>query len=338
MKAVKLVDKKKLEVSEIDKPISSEDKVIIKVSSCGICGSDIHNWDIGQPVGLVMGHEFAGTIVDSGFSSYNVGDRVTALPISPCLKCSACKTGNYQYCQYTWNDGIGLSLNNPGGFSEYLSVRSDMVKKIPDNLSFDEGAMVEPAAVSLHAVNLANIKVGESVLIIGGGVIGLLAAEFAKLNGARYICLVETNDARGRKALNYGVINDYLNAIDDKIIEKLHEKSAGGFDKVIECCGNGAAVTEAIMGCKRGGNVVLVGVSTSNIEIPMVVAVMNEIKLQGSIAYREDEFDKVIKLISDKKIDVLKYIDSKVTLDEVQLSFERLTSGDDDAIKIIVKP
>lgn len=338
MKCVKIVDKKKLEVSEIDKPVSSDDKVIIKVESCGICGSDIHNWDLGEPKGLVMGHEFAGVISDSGFSNFNVGDRVTSLPISPCLECDACKTGNYQYCRKTWNDAIGLSINNPGGFGEYVSVRSDMIKKLPDNVSFDEASMIEPASVGLHAINLANIKVGDKVLIVGGGIIGLMSAEFAKMNGASYVCLLETNEKRGNKAIELGIVDEYLNALDENIVGKMLEKSNGGFDKVIECCGNSGAVTEAIMGCIPGGDVILVGVSVTNVSIPLVVAVMSEIRLQGSIAYTEQEFVKVIDLISDKKIDVLKYIDAKVGLDDVQVSFERLTSGDDDAIKIVVKP
>ena len=337
MKCVKIVDKKKLEVGEIDKPVSCDDKVIIKVESCGICGSDIHNWDLGEPKGLVMGHEFAGTVVDSGFSDFNIGDRVTGLPISPCLECDACKTGNYQYCKKTWTDAIGLSINNPGGFGEYVSVRSDMVKKIPDNVTFDEASMVEPASVSLHAVNLADVKVGDKVLIVGGGIIGLLSAEFAKMNGASYVCLLETNEARGNKAIELGIVDEYLNALDDNIVGNMLEKSNGGFDKVIECCGNSGAVTEAIMGCKPGGDVILVGVSVTNVSIPLVVAVMSEVKLQGSIAYTEQEFEKVIELVGDKKIDVLKYIDAKVGLDDVQLSFERLTSGRDDAIKIVVK-
>lgn len=338
MKCVKIVDKKMLEVGEIDKPVSSDDKVIIKVEACGICGSDIHNWDMGEPACLVMGHEFAGTITDSGFSDFNVGDRVTALPISPCLECNACKTGNYQFCKKTWNEAIGLSINNPGGFGEYVSVRSDTVKKLPDNVSFDEASMVEPASVSLHAVNLADVKVGDKVLIVGGGIIGLMSAEFAKMDGASYVCLLETNEKRGNKALELGIVDEYLNALDENVIAKMLEKSNGGFDKVIECCGNSGAVTEAIMGCKPGGDIVLVGVSVTNVSIPLVVAVMSEVKLQGSIAYTEQEFEKVIELISDKKVDVLKYIDAKVGLDDVQLSFERLTSGKDDAIKIVVKP
>lgn len=339
MKCVKVVGERKVEVGEIEVPVSNGGEVIIKVSSCGICGSDIHYWDMGAPVDLVMGHEFAGVVVDPGDrSDLKVGDRVTGLPISPCGKCDACKTGNYQYCAKTWSRAVGLSLTNPGGYAQYTSCRSDLVRKIPLDMSFDEAAMVEPTAVSLHAVNLANIKIGDRVLIIGAGIIGLMAAEFAKMNGASEVIILETNSKRGRKAVGFGKVDEYYEATKENIVNDLKEKTNGGYDVVIECCGNASAVSEAIMLCKQGGTVILVGVSMQAISIPTVVAVMGEMKLQGAIAYTEKEFDTCIDLIAKKKINVSKYIDAKVGLSKVQNAFEKLTSGKDGAVKIIINP
>ena len=339
MRSVIIKGVKKLEVGEIAEPVKDGENVLIDVKKSGICGSDIHNWDNGQPEGLVLGHEFAGIVVDPGArTDLKVGDRITGLPISPCGVCSACKNGSPQYCAVTWNEAVGLALTNSGGYAEYSSCRADLVKKLPDNVSFDEGCMVEPSAVSLHAVNLADIKVGDRVLIVGAGIIGLMAAEFAKLDGASYIAMVEVNPARGEKSKKYGFVNEYFDAKDEKVLEKLVVASNGGFDKVIECCGNSAAVSEAIMAVRPGGTVVLVGVSTAPITVPMVMAVMREVKLQGAIAYTETEFEDVIRLISEKVIDVEKYIDARVGLEKAQESFERLTSGSDDAIKIVFKP
>ena len=339
MKCVKIKDKKTMELSEINVPKSKKGSVVFKVESCGICGSDIHYWVSGEPKGLVLGHEFTGTVVDPGNrKDLTIGDRITGLPISPCGKCIPCKTGNVQYCLNTWNEAVGLSLTNPGAYAEYSSCRSDMVRKLPDNVSFDEGCMVEPSAVSLHAINLANIKVGDKVLIVGGGIIGLMAAEFAKLNGANYIALLETNEKRGKKSLKYKKVDDYYNAMDTNAINLLLEKTNGGFDKVIECCGHSPAVSEAIMTVKPGGTIILVGVSLEPITIPTVVSVMHEVTLQGAIAYTEEEFDNVINLIATKQLNVEKYIDAKVPLSKAQESFARLTSGTDDAIKIIFKP
>ena len=339
MKCVKITGVKKVEVDEIDVPVSKGGDVVLKVESCGICGSDIHNWDLGAPEGLVMGHEFAGTVVDPGVrSDLRVGDKVTGLPISPCGKCEPCKNGNPQYCAKTWSEAVGLALTNPGGYAQYTSCRADMIRKLPDNVSFDEAAMVEPSAVSLHAVNLANVKIGSRVLIIGAGIIGLMAAEFAKMNGASYVAMLETNAKRGRKAVGFGKVNEYYDAMDPNVIGELKAKTNGGFDIVIECCGNQAAVSEAIMLVKPGGTIVLVGVSMGAISIPVVMAVMGEVKMLGAIAYTEAEFDTCIDLIANNKINVDKYIDARVPLEEVQDSLLRLTSGKDAAVKIIIKP
>ena len=339
MKCVSISGEKRFVLKERDIPTYKEGSVIIQVKSCGICGSDIHYWVGGQPVGLVMGHEFAGIVVDPGSRADLVkGDRVTGLPISPCGKCEACKSGNVQYCAETWSEAVGLSLTNPGGYAEYTGCRPDMVRKIPSNVSFDAACMVEPSAVGLHAVNLANIKIGDRVLIVGGGIIGLMAAEFAKMAGASYIAILETNKKRGKKAVGYGKINEYYDATKADTIDKLITKTNGGFDVVIECCGNSPAVSEALMAIKPGGTVVLVGVSMEAISIPSIVGVMREVTMQGAIAYTPHDFDTCLKLIADKKINVTKYIDDLVPLEAVQDSFERITSGKDAAVKIVIKP
>ena len=339
MKCVSISGEKKLVLKDMNKPVSKDGSVVIEVKSCGICGSDIHYWVSGNPVGLVMGHEFAGVVVDPGSrKDLKVGDRVTGLPISPCLECEACKSGNYQYCANTWSYAVGLSLTNPGGYAEFTSCRADMVRKIPSTVSYDAACMTEPAAVSLHAINIADVKIDDKVLIIGGGIIGLMAAEFAKMNGASYVVMLETNKKRGRKAVNYGKVDEYYDATDKNTISKLIEKTKGGFDKVIECCGAGPAVTEAFMCVKPGGTIVLAGVSLEPISVPTVVPIMKEAKILTAIAYTEDDFDTTLKLIATKKINVTKYIDDFIKLDGAQEAFERLTSGKDSAVKIIFKP
>ena len=173
MKCVKLKGAKNLEIATIKKPVSQNGSVVVRVKACGICGSDLHYFEAGQPQELIMGHEFSGMVVDPGDrEDLKIGDRVTGLPISPCGHCEACKTGNVQYCANTWTNAVGLSLTNSGGLAEFLSCRSDMVKKLPDKVTFLEGTMVEPSAVSLHAINLADIKVGDKVK--QGQVIGIM--------------------------------------------------------------------------------------------------------------------------------------------------------------------
>lgn len=338
MKCVKIKGVKEFAVSEINEPENS-DKVIVDVKKCGICGSDIHNWVMGAPAGLVMGHEFCGIVTNPGSrKDLKVGDRVTALPISPCDNCEACKTGNPQYCPETWSNALGLSLTSPGALAPKTSIRPDMVLKVPDSISDEEVAMTEPTAVGLHAVNLANIKIGDKVLVIGAGIIGLVSAMFAKKAGASNVVISEANIARAEKAVALKVADKYYDAKDENMLKKVYEDTIKGYDIVIECCGNEPAVTSALMAVKPGGTVVLVGVATGAINIPTVVAVTRELTLKGAIAYTKEEFQTCIDLMANKEIDVLKFVSDTISLEEVQKAYERLTSGNDDAIKILVDP
>lgn len=339
MKAVAIKGVKEFEIKDIPEPKGDGKKVIIEVSKTGICGSDIHYWVNGEPKGLVMGHEFAGRVIDPGDRLDLVkGDRVTALPISPCGECEACRNGDVQFCPKTWSEAVGLSVDRPGGLTGKIAVRSDMVLKVPDNVTDEEVAMVEPLAVGLHAAHLGRIAVGDDVLVIGAGIIGLASAEFAKKEGASYVAITETNKARGEKAVDLKVADEYYDATAKDLVEKLMAKTNGGFDVVIECVGNGAAVNSAISMVKPGGIVVLVGVATDAVPTYTVMAVMKELVVQGAIAYTYNEFKSCIDLISRKQVDVLKFVDDIVPLERVQEAYERLTSGTDAAVKILVDP
>ena len=339
MRAVALKGKNKFEIKEIEEPTIDNTNVVIKVLKTGICGSDLHYFEMGEPIGLVMGHEFCGKVINPGNrADLKVGDRVTALPISPCGNCPACLSGNPQYCKNTWDEAVGLSLTNPGALAEKIKVRSDMVLKVPDNVSDEEATMVEPTAVALHGIHLADIKVGSKVLVIGGGIIGLLSAMFAKKEGASFVAVSETNPKRGEKALSLGVADKYYDAKDENMLNEIMSDTNGGFDIVIECCGNASAVTSSLVTVRPGGVVVLVGVATGPISIPTVIAVMNELTIKGAIAYTKEEFATCLDLISNKQIDVMPFVDDIVSYDEVENAYIRLTSGKDEAVKILASP
>ena len=340
MKCVSLAGPKKLVVEDRKAQEGKEGYILIDVIKAGICGSDIHYWVSGEPKGLVMGHEFSGVVIDNGGSKkFKEGDRVTALPISPCMTCDECKSGEYQICSKTWSEAIGLTVNTPGGFGGRVLVREDMVRHLPNTVSFEVGAMIEPAAVGLRAANVSNVKKGDKCLVIGGGIIGLLTAEFLKLKGASYVALTETNEARGSKSVKLGAADEWFNALDPKLTEKLMTRTNGeGFDIVCDCCGNSPALSSGLMYTKPNGNLTLVGISLGMVQIPLVMGVMKEVNIKGSIAYKREEFDEVIELASKGKINLEKYIDDIVTLDDVQKAFERLTNGMDDAVKILIDP
>lgn len=339
MKCVSLKGVKEFEVSKMNEPKSTNGSVVIDVKKAGICGSDIHYWDIGGPVGLVMGHEFCGTVINPGErKDLNIGDRVTALPISPCGKCPACLSGNPQYCPETWTYAVGLSLTNPGAYAEKTSVRPDLVIKVPSNITDAEVAMVEPTAVGLHAVNLADIKIGAKVLVIGAGIIGDICAMFAKMNGASYVAVSETNQMRGEKSVSLGCADEWFNARDEDFMEKARNKCPYGYDVVFDCSGNSAAVSTALMMARPNGTVIMVGVSMESITIPSAILVTHELKVYGAIGYTMDEFKECINLMSARKIDMLRFVDDIISLEQVQNAYERLTCGTDSAIKILIDP
>ncbi len=335
MKSVVIKGKREFEIKNIDEPEKMTGKVLIKVHKTGICGSDLHYFELGEPKGLIMGHEYSGEVLDNGGrEDLKIGDRVTALPLSPCGHCDACLSGNIHYCPETWAHASGLSLDNPGGLEPMLSVRSDMVFKLPDEMSDEEGALVEPTAVGYHAINLANIDVGDEVLIIGSGVIGLMCAMFAKKSGASHVIVSEVNEARGEEAVNLGVADGFVNAKDEEAMRSY----INHFDKVIECCGNSQAVNSAMDLVKPGGKVILVGVSMLPINFNSIQTVMKEITVIGAIAYKKEEFAKCISMIANKEIEVTRFISKIVTLEDVQECYEELTSGTSNSIKILVDP
>ena len=341
MKCVKIDGPKKLVVSETKEKEGKKGYILIDVIKAGICGSDLHYYVSGSPKGLVMGHEFSGIVIDNGGSKdFKEGDKVTALPISPCNKCTDCKDKQIQICNQTWVDAIGLSLDNPGAFGGRVLVREDMVRHLPASVSFESGAMVEPASVAYRAVNISGINRGDKVLVIGGGIIGLLTAMFFRLRGASYVALTETNPLRGKKSVTLGCANEWFNALDKDVDKKLMAKTrnGNGFDVVADCVGNSVSLTSAISYTKPNGNLIMEGISLGAVSVPLVNAVLKEINIKGSIAYTKEEFDEVIKLIANKKIHLEKFIDDVVTIDEVGHAFERLTSGSDAAVKILVDP
>ncbi len=339
MKCVQIKGPKQVGLGEIEEPTSKNGSVVIDVLKCGICGSDIHYYDIGQPEGLVMGHEFVGTVIDPGSrKDLKVGDRVTGLPISPCGKCEACKSGNPQYCPVTWNEAVGLSLTNPGAYAEKTSVRPDLIIKVPDNVSDAEAAMVEPTAVGYHAVNLVRFKGDENVLVVGAGIIGQITALLAKKAGAGYVAIAETNELRGKKAVEHGVADEFFNAKDEKFLENVKAHNPYGFDIVFDCCGNSTAVTNEILSVKPGGRIVLVGVSLDAITIPSALVVTKELKMFGAIAYTVDEFEKCLNMMAKGELNMIDFVDDIVPLEDAQEAFNRLTAGDDAAVKILFDP
>lgn len=336
MRALSLVDVKKFAIIEKENPTATGNKVVIKISKAGICGSDIHMiWATGYGAGtnFVIGHEFSGVISDAGESQvFKVGDRVTAMEIDSCLNCDFCNNNQENICDHVLEGGPGIGSD--GGYGEYVLVREDMVRKLPDNVSDIEGAMVEPAAISMHAINLAGVKEGSKVLITGGGPIGLFAAACAYAHGASVVAVTETNKERVETARTSGFVTHALNALDENIEETLKEIAPSGFDASIECSGNKVASTTALNSLRKGGYMAIVAYGEQP-DIDIFNFVNKEVHVSGSLFFTREEFEDVINLMSEGKLN-LKPFAKVIYPKDVQTTLENMEKGTENAIKYVI--
>ncbi|KGX86604.1 2,3-butanediol dehydrogenase [Pontibacillus litoralis] len=349
MKSARWHAAKDIRVEEIPAPEATEGKVKIKVKSAGICGSDLHEYTVGPifiPVGenhpvsqdkapIVMGHEFAGEVVEvgEGVTKVKVGDNVTVEPLLYCGKCDACKQGRYNICESVGFHGLA---GGGGGFADYTTVDEHMVHKMPEGLSFEQGALVEPAAVALHAVRLSKIKAGDTAAVFGAGPIGLLVIEALRAAGASEIYAVELSEERAAKALEIGA-KAVINPKEENVVEKLTELTAGGVDVAFEVTGVPIVLQQCIDSTNHAGETMIVSIWESGAEIMPNNLVLKERSIKSTLAYR-NVFPAVMELMMQGYFPAEKLVTKRISLDEiVEEGFETLVN-EKTQVKILVQP
>ncbi|MGO4952231.1 2,3-butanediol dehydrogenase [Paenibacillus sp. S25] len=348
MQALRWHGVKDLRLENIEQPAALAGKVKIKVEWCGICGSDLHEYVAGpifipqdaqhpltgEKAPIVMGHEFSGQVVEigEGVTKIQVGDRVVVEPVFACGKCDACKQGKYNLCDKM--GFLGLA-GGGGGFSEYVAADEHMVHKIPESVSFEQGALVEPSAVALYAVRQSQLKVGDKAVVFGAGPIGLLVIEALKASGASEIYAVELSEERKAKAEELGAI-----VLDPKtydVVEELHKRTNGGVDVAYEVTGVPPVLTQAIESTKISGQIMIVSIFEKEAPIKPNNIVMKERNLTGIIGYR-DVFPAVISLMEKGYFPADKLVTKRIKLEEViEQGFEGLLK-EKNQVKILVSP
>lgn len=305
---------------------------LIKTTHVGICGTDISYWKEGDTYqNVIIGHEYSGIIEDPGNSTFQKGDRVVGHTQNnykePCGHCEQCLNQKPEQCTNkivkTWKGG---ELSHPGAYSEYTTWFEHSILKLPDNVSNEEAALVEPFAVALHAVNISDIKPGDKVLILGGGIIGLAVSEWCKAFGACEITMTEVNEKKFDLIQSYGTINHVVNGLDPNLSDVLGEISDGGYDIMIDCAGVASAFQTGMEALKQEKKMRITGIALTHKPFPVDYhrMVFQEIIFKGSKGQTIDEFRQVLKALSEKKINVKKYISKKITLNEVQETFEAI--------------
>ena len=248
MKSAVFYGKGDLRVEESRKPVPGEHEVLIQVKACGVCGTDVHIYEGDEGAAevtppTILGHEFAGVVAEVGskVSRFKPGDRVCVDPNRPCGACTPCRDGLAHYCEHMI--GYGTTVN--GGFAEFCAVEESQVYLLGENTTFEQGAMAEPVACCLHGIDLCGIRPGHQVVVIGGGMIGLLMLQLARLSGAAKVALIEP--VEGKRAVGASLGADVcIDPVNENVKEALRAAGLNQIRTVIECVGRPSTIEQAI--------------------------------------------------------------------------------------------
>jgi len=324
-----------LKIEEKPKPQLKSGEVLIKVKYCGICGSDITIWKGKHPrakSGVILGHEFTGEIVEMYDVNSNlcIGDKVVVEPLIHCHRCDYCKEGKYNLC-----NKIGLyGIDENGAFAEYVKVSSDKV--IPLSLSADLKKMtiVEPLAVAINAVSKSNIKLGDTVVILGAGPIGLLIAQVARDAGAAKIIVSEINESRLKRAKDMGFI--IINPQEEDIKKEIKKINPNGADLVFDVAGHPSVVDSAFKIVKKGGEINVVAIYTQKALISLQKLAYSELTIKGTFIYTWKDFYRAKILLENDLIDSKSIITHIFPFEDSIKGFEMMKEGF-DGIKILIE-
>jgi (R,R)-butanediol dehydrogenase/meso-butanediol dehydrogenase/diacetyl reductase len=350
MKAAVWYGRKDVRVEDAPEPPAPGPGIVkIKVYQTGICGSDLHEYDVGpifipteephpltgRKAPLILGHEFSGEIVEigKGVKNVKVGDRVAPDAAQHCGECYMCRVNRYSVCEKLAFTGLMAD----GAFAEYVNVPAYTCFKLLPEISPEAGALVEPIAVGIHAIRQGKVMEGDTVAIVGAGTIGLVTIQAARAAGARKVFSIEVAKSRKEFAKGLGAI--VLDPKETDVAAEIRDQTGGqGVDVAIECIGKAETVNTCIQCTRRGGRIVVVGIFEKPGNINYNDLVFQEKEIIGSLAYC-GEFDTVIALLADGRLNAESLITGKIKLDDiVENGFKELLKNKESNIKILVAP
>lgn len=323
-------------IREVDIPEVAPNQIKVKMKRIGVCGSDIHVFHGKHPYTsypVVQGHEVAAKVVEIGseVTSVKIGDRVTIQPQVVCGKCYPCTHGRYNACE----ELKVMGFQTTGMASEYFVTEADKAVKLSEGMSYDEGALVEPISVAVHAIRRYGNVAGKKVLVLGGGPIGNLVAQSAKAMGASQVLVSEQSTARLdiAKGCEIETVNPLETELLDKIIETFGTDKA---DVIFECVGINATMEQAINFSRKGSDIVVVGVFADLGTINMGLIQDKELRLIGSAMYRVEDYEKAIELIKDDLLCLKPLITHRIKFENFQKAYETIELNRDKAMKVMV--
>jgi len=344
LKALVLKEYGKFSVEEVPAPGIGPGEVLVRVEACGICGSDVHGMDgrTGRRIPpIIMGHEAAGTVerVGAGVSEWRPGDRVTFDSTVYCGSCRFCRSGRVNLCENRQVLGVSCrEYRRAGAFAEFVAVPRHILYRLPEGVSFEKAALLEPLSVALHAVGRVPVEPGMAALVVGSGVIGLLTVGVLKLRGARPVAAVDLAPARLRAARRMGADHVIEGSSPEIVRKQVFELTGGrGVDVAFEAVGLSETLATALGCVGKGGGVGLIGNVTPETSFPLQDVVTRELSLFGSCA-SSGEYPEGLDIISKNVLDLDAVISGTAPLEEGALWFDRLYRGDPELIKVILKP
>lgn len=343
MDALLLKEYMNLEMVQMPVPEIGPDEILVRVRACGICGSDVHGLDgsTGRRLPpLVMGHEAAGEVARVGaqVADLRVGDRVTFDSTIYCGRCFYCVRGDINLCDHREVMGVSPGpYRRHGAFAEYVAVPRRIVYCLPDTLSYEQAALIEAVSVAVHAVSITPVRLGDTAVVVGTGMIGLLALQALRAAGCPRVIAVDTEDSRLAVARQLGA-TDTVNPKSGDAAAVVVELTGGrGADVALECVGATDPIGTAIGSVRKGGSVTLVGNVAPHIDLPLQSVVTRQIRVQGSCA-SNGEYPVSIDLISKGAIKVDPLISAVAPLAEGPSWFDRLYRHEPNLMKVVLRP
>lgn len=326
-------------VVDVPKPVTAARQVLVRVRAAGVCYSDIMAYKGLHPYRIppvITGHEAAGEIVavGEGVSRIKIGDRVTVEPHAGCGVCMQCRHGRYNLCPDKRLIGVGSWI---GAFSEFMIAEEQMCYKIPDSLSWEEAAALEPFAVGFHAVRVSGLGIGDTAAVLGCGTIGMMTLISARIGGAVSILASEPSSLKREKALLMGA-DAATNPLETDPVAKALEMTGGnGFDTVFVTVSGTQVLKQALLMCRRGGTVVVVAVFPGETPVELWQVQNYERKLVGTNMYTSDDYEAAVALAASGKIDMKPLITHRVPLEKSPDAIRALAEGKKpDDIKTII--
>ncbi|MDD3174422.1 MAG: alcohol dehydrogenase catalytic domain-containing protein [Herbinix sp.] len=326
-----------IQFNEVPVPDIKDDQVLIKVMKIGVCGSDIHVFHGEHPFTsypVTQGHEVSGEIVKIGDSvtGFQAGQKVTIQPQVVCGECYPCRHGKYNLCE---NLKV-MGFQTTGVASHYFAVEAQKLTALPDAMSYDEGAMIEPLAVAVHAVRQAGDVSGLKIIVLGAGPIGNLVAQTAKGLGAESVMITDISDLRLQKAKECGIdycINTKTTDIGEAILEAFGPDKA---DIIYDCAGNNITMGQAIRYARKGSTIILVAVFAGMATVDLAVANDHELDIKSTMMYRNEDYIDAINLTKEKKVQLIPLISKHFVFQDYLKAYQFIDANRETTMKVII--